>query len=211
MQPISILKEIYTFKDQDSLSFFLNSVVEGEPTESRIQKYLQFRNEKEGLLCPECGSEKYIKNGKTKTKKIQKYRCKRCGKGFSEFTNTFLFRIHKKDKLIDFYTMSDAEVSLEDCRKNLKLSKQTVFNWRHKGISAMKGIETENISGIAELMILEMSVSRKGERVNIDELFPKEEITNPKKRLQRVPKIKVPEHTNVCVQVSFCCNREHQM
>jgi len=210
MQPISILKVIYTLKNQDSLNFFLNTFVEGESTENRIQKYLQFRNQKEGLICPECGSEMYIKNGTSK-KKIQKYKCKRCGKGFSEFSNTFLFRIHKKEKLIDFYEMSNAEVSLEDCRKNLKLSKQTVFNWRHKGISSLKGIETETISGITELMILEMNVSRKGERVNIDELFPKEEPPNPKKRLQRVPKIKVPENTNACVQVSFCVNREHQM
>jgi hypothetical protein len=107
--------------------------------------------------------------------------------------------------------MSDAEVSLEDCRKNLKLSKQTVFNWRHKWISSLKGIENETISGIAELIVHDMLICRKGERINIDELFPKEEPPNHKKRLQRVPKIKVPENTNECVQVSFCCNREHQM
>lgn len=47
MQPISILKEIYNFKDQDSLSTFLDTIIEEETTESRIQKYLQFRNQKE--------------------------------------------------------------------------------------------------------------------------------------------------------------------
>lgn len=211
MQTISILKEIYNFKDQDSLSAFLDTIVEGEPTELRIQKYLQFRNQKEGLICPECGSEKYIKNGKTKTKKIQKYRCKKCGKGFSEFSNTFLFRIHKKEKLIDFYEMSNAEESLENCREKLRVSKQTVFNWRHKSISALKGIENEHITGIAELLVLEMVISRKGEKINFDELLPEEEKPKSKKRSQRVPKIKVPENTIECVQVSFCCNREHQM
>ena len=210
MQPFSILKEIYNFKDQDSLSVFINSIVEGESTELRIQKYLQFRNEKEGLLCPECGSEKYIKNGKSK-KKIQKYRCKQCGKGFSEFTNTFLFRIHKKDRMIDFYTLSDSALSLENCRKTLKLSKQTVFNWRHKGISTLNELQAENISGISELITLEMRVSRKGERPNNDELLPKEETQKAPKRSQRVPKIKIPEGTKESVQVSLCCNRGHDI
>jgi len=211
MQTISILKEIYNFKDQESLSFFLDTFVEGEPSELRVQKYLQFRNQKEGLSCPECGCEKYIKNGKSKSKKIQKYRCKKCGKGFSEFTNTFLFRVHKKEKMIDFYEMSNSELSLEDCRQNLRISKQTAFNWRHKGISALKGIENEHISGIAELLVFEMAISRKGEKINSDELLPEDEKPKPKKRPQRVPKIKVPENTNESVQVSFCCNREHQM
>ncbi len=210
MQPISILKEIYTKKDQDSLATFLNSFAEEESAKIRIQKYLQFRNEKEGLYCPECGSEKYIKNGKS-IKKIQKYRCKHCGKGFSEFTNTFLFRIHKKDRMMEFYALSDAEFSLENCKKNLKLSKQTVFNWRHKGISSLKGIETETISGIAELITIEMRVSRKGERPNNDEFLPKAETQQAPKRSQRVPKIKVPEGTKESVQVSFCSNREHQI
>jgi len=210
MQPISILKEIYTKKDQDSLATFLNSFAEEESAKIRIQKYLQFRNEKEGLYCPECGSEKYIKNGKS-IKKIQKYRCKHCGKGFSEFTNTFLFRIHKKDRMMEFYALSDAEFSLENCRKILGLSKQTVFNWRHKGISSLKGIETETISGIAELITLEMRVSRKGERPNNDEFLPKAETQQAPKRSQRVPKIKVPEGTKESVQVSFCCNRGYDI
>ena len=210
MQPISILKEIYNFKDQDSLSTFLNSIVESDSTELRIQKYLQFRNEKEGLVCPECGSMKYIKNGKSK-KKIQKYRCKQCGKGFSEFTNTFLFRIHKKDRMIEFYALSDSALSLENCKKILKLSKQTVFNWRQKAISTLNEIQAENISGISELITLEMRVSRKGERPNNDEFLPKAETQQAPKRSQRVPKIKVPEGTKESVQVSFCCNRGYDI
>ena len=210
MQPISILKEIYTKKDQDSLATFLNSFAEEESAKIRIQKYLQFRNEKEGVICPKCGSEKYIKNGKS-NKNIQKYRCKKCGKGFSEFSNTFLFRIHKKDRMMEFYALSDSALSLENCRKILGLSKQTVFNWRHKGISSLKGIETETISGIAELITIEMRVSRKGERPNNDEFLPKAETQQAPKRSQRVPKIKVPEGTKESVQVSFCSNREHQI
>ena len=79
--------------------------------------------------------------------------------------------------------MSNSDVSLEDCRQNLRLSKQTVFNWRHKGISALKGIENDDITGIAEFKILEMVISRKGEKINFDEQLSLEEKPKPKKRL----------------------------
>lgn len=87
--------------------------------------------------CPVCNSTYIVKNGLRKD--VQKYICKDCKKNFNYKTNTVLSRIQKLNKWNEFVEdfLSLNITSLKALKKKLNLSEQTVFNWRHKLLSAI--------------------------------------------------------------------------
>ena len=209
MQAISLLKEIYNSEDANSLFHLLASFPNNDSSHNRIQQYLNFKKEKQGVVCPHCESKSINKFGNSKNK-TQKYKCKKCNKIFCEYTNTFLYRIHHKKQLVDFYTLSIAGASLNSCSTILNIAKQTAFNWRHKSNSSLVEMNSKTIDGIVELITFEMPISRKGER----ELPPNPRaltLENVKKSIyKRVPKIIAPEGIKEVAQISMCANREDQ-
>lgn len=87
--------------------------------------------------CPICGGDKYIKYGTYK--KIQRYKCKECGKTFSKTTNS-LWSYSKKDlnKWIKFVEFMMKRKTLRFCAKELKINLATAFYWRHKILHGLK-------------------------------------------------------------------------
>ena len=87
--------------------------------------------------CPICGKKKYIKYGSYKG--IQRYKCKECGKTFSNTTNS-LWSYSKKDlnKWIKFVELMIKRKSLRFCAAKLKISLGTAFYWRHKILHGLK-------------------------------------------------------------------------
>ena len=51
-------------------------------------------------LCPDCRSNHIIKNGLQN--RTQNYRCKDCGRQFRVTTGTFVYRLQKKEKMLDY-------------------------------------------------------------------------------------------------------------
>ncbi|MBK6934979.1 MAG: IS1 family transposase [Bacteroidales bacterium] len=51
-------------------------------------------------LCPDCRSNHIIKNGLQNG--MQNYRCKDCGRQFRVTTGTFVYRLQKKEKMLDY-------------------------------------------------------------------------------------------------------------
>lgn len=82
--------------------------------------------------CPHCNSNKIIKNGTRNC--INRYLCKDCKKSFTYKTPSVISGIHKLNKWNDFVDdfLSLNLTSLKKIKKKLKISEQTVFNWRHK-------------------------------------------------------------------------------
>jgi transposase-like protein len=81
--------------------------------------------------CPSCNAKKYIKYGSYKG--IQRYKCKECGKTFSNVTNS-LWSYSKSDpiKWIKFIEYVFERKSLRFCAEKLEISLVTAFYWRHK-------------------------------------------------------------------------------
>jgi len=91
--------------------------------------------------CPICGGKNYIKHGLFKS--IQRYKCKECGKTFSNATNS-LWSYSKKDLdiWIKFIQLMIEKKSLRFCAKKLKISLATAFYWRHK---VLHGLQIDSI------------------------------------------------------------------
>lgn len=87
--------------------------------------------------CPICNGNNYIKYGSYKG--IQRYKCKDCGKTFSNATNS-IFSYTKKniDKWIKFIELMMKKKSLRVCAKKLNISLVTAFYWRHKILHGLK-------------------------------------------------------------------------
>ena len=87
--------------------------------------------------CPICGGKKYIKHGSYKG--IQRYKCKECGKTFSNTTN-LLWSYSKKDLnlWIKFINLMIKRKSLRLCAEKLNISVTTAFYWRHKVLHGLK-------------------------------------------------------------------------
>ena len=60
------------------------------PESSRLLSLLDKRGH-----CPHCGSSRYYRFGKDKG--TQRFRCKDCGRTFTEYTGTWQQQLHKKE------------------------------------------------------------------------------------------------------------------
>ncbi|AGF56563.1 transposase-like protein [Clostridium saccharoperbutylacetonicum] len=91
--------------------------------------------------CPTCESKHYIKYGSFKG--IQRYKCKECGKTFSNITKS-LWSYSKKDssKWIKFTEYVLERKSLRFCSEKLEISLVTAFYWRHK---VLQGLNYESV------------------------------------------------------------------
>ena len=112
--------------------------------------------------CPYCKSEKVYKRGKQKD--IQMYKCNACNKWYSETTGTPLYGIKLKWKWQAYLRCLEQGMPIKKTAKELGISIQTSFDWRHKILSALDSFAPDHLSGVVECDELELPLSNKGER-----------------------------------------------
>ena len=118
-------------------------------------------NNKQGE-CPHCGHSKYVKFGIDKGS--QRYKCKGCNRSFTEYTGTWMARLHKKEHIYAYITLMLEEKSLDKITKALSINKKTAFDWRHKILSSLEEIEKDSFTGITESDETFIAFSEKGSR-----------------------------------------------
>ena len=95
---------------------------------------------KGGVVCPRCQSHSTIRHGKfSKTSDRQRYKCKSCGRTFTDLTGTPLAYVKKPTKLWDEVARRMREG--RTCRqiaKELDIAVSTAFKWRHKILSSLR-------------------------------------------------------------------------
>jgi len=110
--------------------------------------------------CPHCGSFKYNNFGMDKGSK--RYRCKECKRTFTEFTGTWLSKIHKKALTGDYLKLMNEEKSLDKIKVELGINKKTAFDWRHKILSGIENSGKGPFQGITESDETFFLISEKG-------------------------------------------------
>jgi len=112
--------------------------------------------------CPHCQSYSIVANGKNKG--MQRFRCKECGKNFSENTGTSLANL-KKGHLWKTYIKHMFEGnSIAKCAELTGISIQTSFDWRHKVLSSLQRLSPAKFSGICESDDIFFNYSEKGSK-----------------------------------------------
>lgn len=139
-------------------------------------------NQKQGKICPKCGTSNYVLNGKDKG--IQKYKCKHCGKYFNEFSSTAVAYMKKRDKLKPFIDGMLSGDSLKRCAENLGLSTDTTHAWRIKVIAAHAEHVPKEYSGIVEIIEYICPFSQKGQGAKAKKIGQKGTLT-PNNQISR--------------------------
>ena len=91
------------------------------------------------ITCPYCHKQHIVKMGFVKSNGSQRYKCKDCGKTFTETTNKIFSYSHKKQsvwrKYVDCFLM---KFSLRDTARICKINIHTAFDWRHKILDTLQ-------------------------------------------------------------------------
>ena len=112
--------------------------------------------------CPHCASEKVYKRGKQNG--VQLYQCRACSKWYSETTGTPLWTIKRKQKWQSYLRCMEQGMPIKKIAKEIGISIQTSFDWRHKILSSLAGFAPQTLSGVVECDELELALSNKGSR-----------------------------------------------
>ncbi|MDZ7847178.1 MAG: IS1595 family transposase [Owenweeksia sp.] len=112
--------------------------------------------------CPHCHSEKAYKRGKQNN--VQMYQCRDCKKWYSETTGTPLWDIKLKHKWQAYLRCMQQGMPIKKIAKELGISIQTSFDWRHKILSALSQLGPDQLQGTVECDELEIPINQKGAR-----------------------------------------------
>jgi transposase-like protein len=112
--------------------------------------------------CPHCTSKKVYKRGKQNG--VQMYQCNECKKWYSETTGTPLYDIKLKSKWQSYLRCMEQGMSIKKIAKELHISIQTSFDWRHKILSSLGQFEPKVLSGEIECDELELPLNNKGSK-----------------------------------------------
>lgn len=143
--------------ERESLVSSLSSSSQDEAPSPRLSRLL----DKQGV-CPHCGGRHYYRFGKDKG--AQRFKCKDCGRTFTEYTGTWQEGLHKKVLVGRYLELMSEQKSLDKISSILKINKKAAFDWRHKILGTFRQDKGDSFSGIVESDETFFEESEKGNR-----------------------------------------------
>lgn len=110
--------------------------------------------------CPHCGGIHYYRFGKDKG--AQRFKCKDCGRTFTQYTGTWEQGLQKKGLVGRYMRLMSERKSLDKISAALHINKKTAFDWRHKILRSLGQDEGRSFSGITESDETFFDKSQKG-------------------------------------------------
>jgi len=92
------------------------------------------------------------------------YRCNTCNKWYSETTGTALYDIKLKSKWQSYLNCMEKGMPIKKIAKELGISIQTSFDWRHKILSSLAQFIPEELTDEVECDELELALNEKGNK-----------------------------------------------
>ena len=84
--------------------------------------------------------------------------CRKDGRHYRVTTYTFVYRIQKKEKMLDYIRCMLEGKTLRACAKEVGITPPTSFPWRHRILAALRNFEANvNFFGIVEEVALSMN------------------------------------------------------
>ena len=148
--------------EKEQLYNFLKKDLEVIPQLDKVKTKL---NGEKKLLCPHCQSSKIHGHGSYKGRK--RYKCQQCKVTFNDFTGTTISGIKKVDKFQEFLELTIESLTIRKAAEKLGVNVKTIFDWRHKLLSAVSTMNGTSFSGIVECDDKQLDINEKGKR-NLD-------------------------------------------
>lgn len=112
--------------------------------------------------CPHCHSSLINRHGKVN--KMQRYRCKNCGKTFVATTSTPLARLRHKELWLDYMRCMLESKVLRKCAAECGINLKTSFRWRHRFLALPSALKATALEGIIEADETLFPYSEKGSK-----------------------------------------------
>jgi len=119
-------------------------------------------NNDQKVLCPHCLSSDILGHGIYKGRK--RYKCKKCSKTFNDFTGTAISGIKKVEKFQEFLELTVESITIRKASKKLGVNMKTIFDWRHKLLTAVSTMNGTAFTGIVECDDKQFNINEKGKR-----------------------------------------------
>lgn len=110
--------------------------------------------------CVHCRGKKIVRFGAYKGK--ARFKCKECGRTFSEVSGTSLAYIKKRELWVKSFNYMMEGKTIRYTARELGVNNETVFNWRHKILVALQETFTKKYKGIVEMDDVFFKFSQKG-------------------------------------------------
>lgn len=162
MTPLKNLHQEFQKLSESDKQAFLAEIVAQSTGQRDVSELKAEISQVHKRHCPYCHSQSIVGNGKNKG--VQRFRCKECGKNFSENAGTSIANL-KKGHLWKTYInhMFDGH-SIAKCAKLTGISIQTSFDWRHKVLSSLRSMSPARFDGICESDDIFFNYSEKGSK-----------------------------------------------
>ncbi len=156
------IKRLFTELSTESQTQLLDDLLQEQELQESVLKEAQqeligTRGKKP---CPGCASTNIWRRGKQKN--VQMYSCKDCNTWYSETTGTPLYAIKLKSKWQSYLRCMEKGMTLRDIAKELGISLQTSFDWRHKILCSFNQFVPKKLSSEIECDELELKLNNKG-------------------------------------------------
>lgn len=158
---LSEIKTLSQYQQEELLLHLEEYLVLGAQVGQVTKEVKEFRFSK-GKICPHCGSEKVLRNGKYNGK--QRYICRACNKSFTDFTNSATYRSKKTlDKWLEYVKCMINGYSIRKSAQIVGINIATSFFWRHKILNCISGfLGVGSVDGVVEADEVFFAYSYKG-------------------------------------------------
>ena len=164
MKPIEEIKAIFSKLSSSSQSELLDSLLQEHELRGKILQDAseEVTSKRKKKPCPHCRSVKVHKRGKKRG--VHMYQCNDCKKWYSETTGTPLYDIKLKSKWQSYLRCMEQGMAIKKIAKELNISIQTSFDWRHKILSSLDQFVPKTLSEEIECDELELPLNNKGSK-----------------------------------------------
>ena len=164
MRSSAEIKEMFAQLPLASQSELLDELLQEQELQGKIllEALEEVSSKRKKKPCPHCSSTNIYKRGKQN--EVQMYRCNDCAKWYSETSGTPLYDIKLKPKWQSYLRCMEQGMPIKKIAKELDISIQTSFDWRHKILSSLDQFVPEQLSSEVECDELELALSNKGSR-----------------------------------------------
>ena len=164
MKPTEEIKAIFSELSSSTQSELLNTLLQEHELRGKILQDAseEVTSKRKNKPCPHCTSVKVHKRGKKRG--VQMYQCNECKKWYSETTGTPLYDIKLKSKWQSYLRCMEQGMPIKKIAKELNISIQTSFDWRHKILSSLDQFVPKTLSEEVECDELELPLNNKGSK-----------------------------------------------
>jgi len=164
MKPTEQIKALFAELSSSTQSELLNTLLQEQELRGQILQDAseEVTSKRKNKQCPHCTSTKVYKRGKKRG--VQMYRCNDCEKWYSETTGTPLYDIKLKSKWQSYLRCMEQGMPIKKIAKELNISIQTSFDWRHKILSSLEQFVPKTLSEEIECDELELPLNNKGSK-----------------------------------------------